>query len=156
MTYFPRGGHLPWCPGGDLAKQSQEIGPLVAQDGSGSHKRGEAEVLGVSTLPFSIPEETESVSPLEKEGVPPQTPSDAPDQSDASYKGKSDGEGPPCTNDYADEDPVYDKAGGIYLCPNLDCDLEVTLGYCHGCQTKYTIEVRPSTLRHLPGFTPCL
>ena len=41
---------------------------------------------------------------------------------------------------------IYDKADGVYRCENIGCGWEIAFGYCHGCQTKYVIEVRPEPL----------
>lgn len=47
-------------------------------------------------------------------------------------------------NSESDEDslqePIYDKADGVYRCAKPDCGWEVAFGHCQGCQIKYTME----------------
>ena len=123
-----------------LPKPLQEIDSLIQQKDSGNHRKDEAEVLQAL---FKIPKDIESTSAPEEEDTPSHTPNDASSQNDDSDEGESDSEGSACANDYADEKPVYDEADDVYRCAKLGCGWEVAFGCCHGCQTKYIMEVRP-------------
>ena len=95
------------------------------------------------------------MSAPEEEDIPSHTPDGASSQNDDPGEGESDGEGPSYTNDYANEEPVYDKADDVYRCAKLGCGWEVAFGYCHGCQIKYRMEVRQQLLCQLPAFISC-
>ena len=71
----------------------------------------------------------------------PEEGDDASSQNGNSDKGESNSEGSSCTDDYADEELVYDKVDDVYRCTNLGCGWEVAFGCCQGCQTKYITEV---------------
>lgn len=79
----------------------------------------------------------------EEEDVPSHAHDGTSSQNSDSDKDESDDEGSSCTIDYIDEEPVYGKADDVYRCTKPGCGWEVAFGYCHGCKTKYMMEVRP-------------
>jgi hypothetical protein len=109
----------------------------VQRDG-GSHKKDEAPTPEVTPSPPKVPEVSK--------------PTNAPDQEDISSNAsdgvtdqnyESDDEESDLADPYTLEELAYDKADGVYRCVDANCGWEIAFGYCHGCRTRYMVEVRP-------------
>jgi len=114
---------------------------------SRSRKDDVIEGLKVPPSPQCVPKVPEPTDFQEEDSPSHTSGNDDTTQSDPDTC-ESSSEGSDSTDDSESTLPeaIYDKADGVYRCGNIGCGWEVAFGYCHGCQTKYVMEVRPQPL----------
>jgi len=125
---------------------------------SGSHKDDGVEGFKVPLSPQNVPVVPEPTD-FQEVNTPPHTSDDDDFASHVSdpITSESDSEESDSTDDSERSlsNAIYDSADGVYRCRNIGCGWEVAFGYCHGCQTKYVIEVRTHFSSQLPMFMSC-
>ena len=108
----------------------------MQRDG-GNHKKDEAPTPEVTPSPPKVPEASKSTNTPDQEDISSNASDGVTDQNYESDDGESD-----LADPYTLEELAYDRADGIYRCVDASCGWEMAFGYCHGCRTRYMVEVR--------------